>query len=685
MTNRLSRLGSTMKACIRSEQALRSTPGLVRLCAAAVFLLVPLTCAIGQETCPAPLERLPLHRRSVDSTLEASLLSQGQSEPPAESSQVPWDPSVWDDAIRSKLRRQLEQARILEPSTLVYIFEDRSTAHLESHRIPVAKSAFWCLARPGDNVVLIWGTDTHMTTVFEVDRAEGRLYLVDPWPEVFLIPDAALVPYPDFMRSRGRAVDARFQDRLLVSVDKNRFLRQIRSLQTMDDHRLREHFFDISPQAKANPAVHQAFGSTFFHGLTFHRWYDNRFMNLAVNSFTTAMETAAARQNEKAELAAAQRLHLAARIARYVGLKRRDHGQVSQMKDLIKRIGIRFDEGAIEDTYSALDWFQLGIAAGDARNNEAAVSYFDKALERDEFLAEALMGKAIANHELRRYAESVENASRVIKLVSVRRAHLTEISSKRRAEDIIGRALDADEGRKIEFIERQAMTTRRKSVSRVLAFRDPEDQRQIIAIAERIQSVDAAGAVAILGRALTEGTDWFVRAAVCRSLGKIRGNKDAANRLQSALAHDDKWNVRQSAILGLMSIGSVGDRALPQILMALEDDNFDVQYTAGQFLDIRLGQDASAAIQAVVDTGEGTIVRRAIGALSQGVSDERDEVAEAMAHALTRIVRSLSPQAIEDLRGEFETAGDLMLGHANEHIRSYGATVNRILAGGVTD
>lgn len=685
MRNRPSRLGSTTKAWIRSLEALYGTSSLVRLCVAAVFLFVPLTCALGQETCPAPLERLALHQRAVNSTLEASLLSQGQSEPPDESNQVPWDPAVWDDAIRSKLRRELEQARLLAPSTLVYIFEDSDTAHLESHRIPVAKSAFWCLVRPGDNVVLIWGANSHTTTVFEVDRAKGRLYLVDPWPEAFLIPDAELVPYPDFMRSRGRAVDARFLDKLLVSVERDRFLRQIRSLQTMDDHRLREHFFDISPHEKANPAVHQAFGWTFFNGLTFHRWYDNRFMDLAVSSFTSAMETAAAKQDEKAERAAAQRLHLAARIARYEAIKRRDHDQVSQMKDFLKRISIRFDAGAIEDTYTALNWFQLGIAAGDTRNNEAAVSYFDKALERDKSFSEALLGKAVANHELRRYAESVENASRVIKLASVRRAALTEVSSKRGVDDIIGRALDADEASKIEFMERQAVRTRHKSVSRVLAFRDPENQRQIIPIAERIQSVDPGGAVAILGRALTEGTDRFVRAEVCRSLGKMRGNEDAANRLQNALAHDDKWNVRQSAILGLMSIGPVGDRALPQILTALEDDNFDVQYTAGQFLDIRLGQDASAAIKAVVDTGDGTIVRRAIGTLSQGVSDERDEVAEAMAHALTRIVKSLSPQAIEDLRGELETAGDLMMGHANEHIRSHGATINRILASDVTD
>jgi len=611
--------------------------GNARRCFALTALWLPLALmlavcpAIYARQCPDSKAHSSLHEKNIRNQLDASLESQNIRPPPSDD--PPWSHSDWDDSFKGKLQIQSLLKGLEHEPTLVFIFESEKAQIVEQNNIPVSKADFWCLVRPGDNIILARRI-SHMTTVFAVDRQNDRLYIVDAWPENFLLPNAEIVSYPEYMQKKGLPVEEKFKDKLLLSIDRETFLRSVQWLQTIDTPSLREHYFEINPNRKNMAGVHLAFGQTFFHGLTINEWIDHRYMSYAVESFEEAVRTADLPREATIQLQAVKSLYVASMIEIYSARRRKNSQELDRYRKILQKTTEQFSGIKFDEILSEFDLFQIGIAAGQARAKTQALNYFNRAIVKNEKFAAAILGRAITHFQMKSYIEAEKDADLVIQLVAARKEVLGQKAEDRDKSDIIGRDLDIGEAVKLRFMDMTARDHRIKALSRILMSPDTQKRSQVIQIAKRIYAWDVDFSLQVFKQMLYYDHDYELRINIVRALAEMKKQPEAVSLIEEALSKDNKWNVRQAAIVALIGIGSASDRSVPLVINALRDENFDVRYTAGLFLDHKFKDAISKRIQEVVGQSEEPAVKAVfedlISTLGEGRQDSRRDAAGAL-------------------------------------------------------
>jgi len=637
-----------------------------------VIVLVAVSTA-ALAACPPP-ETVGISGHDITKIGLASLEAQGMSEPP--NSDPPWSYADWRQAIRSKIRWQLESIGVPNADRVLFAFERRQPVPAPLRGpgaepegpifIPVRPETLWCLVAPGDIVVFLRGI-SHMSTVFGVDRSNEVIYFADPWPESFLLPEFDLVRVSAVTDAPAYAA---YSEKLLVKLSRKAFERRVHSLYKIGTRHLPEAVMDLEPDARDDPYLHLAFGLTLLQGNTFSNWYDLRYADIAASSLSAALSAAPPGDLELRRFAA-EKLYLAVRLS--TALARAVPPQAAALSE--------FNEAALETAFDRDAHIRLGVAHGIAKEYKTAIKHFDRSLEIEPDWSVALTARAIARWELRERRGAVADAEEALARLAHEAARLSEQRASRLPSNWIGAHLDRD-------TERRLVILRGMLLDRVLlAQKSSEARRKVLDLTAGLVNIDDPTAVAIPLRMLEVEPDKQLRADAARELGKSGQVGLAVPALQAAVACDPDWIVRQFGLVALINLGDAAAAAVPQVMAVLMHPNYDVRYTAELFLGNHNATEETEAVKAAVGDGERKfedVIAELVAQVGTAAGAERSATARALVlTARGTCAPSFAPRARSMpwfVRNVYKDAETNLTAQASDQARQAAAELAQIIS-----
>ncbi len=286
---------------------------------------------------------------------------------------------------QQRLTRKMENA-------LTFAFLNERLSPETPFEIPASAETMWCLARPGDDVLLSDRVTHHYTEVGSIDHTAGFIEFIDPWPnQCFLL------------ENQNEAGIAAQIEGTSIIISKVEFLRVITGLQTIDSPDFIDEFVDLEPANIGNPALHFALGSSLlFNG-------NDAYVRNAVRPLRFALDLAQEQHNQKLAESAAQKLHLALSLIFYL-----ERTLAGNDLALLNDLEMRYAEKDRVSLSTAEDCYRLGLAAGKGLDFEKSVAAFSCALEKDPEYEDAYTYRALSRQRLGQLADGLEDTSQAI-------------------------------------------------------------------------------------------------------------------------------------------------------------------------------------------------------------------------------------------------------------------------------
>ncbi|PTL85031.1 tetratricopeptide repeat protein [Vitiosangium sp. GDMCC 1.1324] len=259
------------------------------------------------------------------------------------------------------------------PDTTIYLAfcSDRAKLPLDQ-AVPVPREDLWWLAASSDTLLVSDRLTHHYTAVWYVDEDEGRIHLLDPWPDRIFLKKGLNAAGVE-ARIEPVTSDAKHRR---ISITREEFLRVAVGLITRDTPELIEDYLAARSGGCKRFDVRLAFGLALMDA---EQYALARFATVHLEAALRLAE--AAGQAERAQDAAA-RLHVALVSAIHYQRWSKDDLAPKPFEDALRHLTARYGE----DRLLAAAWLRelcsIGHAAGISRDHDAALHFLEVAVSR---------------------------------------------------------------------------------------------------------------------------------------------------------------------------------------------------------------------------------------------------------------------------------------------------------------
>ena len=334
-----------------------------------------------------------------------------------------WKPDLYDykESLQSTYIRSLQSRHF--PETLYFMFIAEPYKSDKPGVINVDRHSAWCLIRAGDSVYLRRGRITHITSVFMKNIQNGEIFFLDPWPRRFLIRpskiDKTIIP--------GKEI---------LVIKKKYFIRSLVGFVTLDTPDLLDYYFKIKPNEKNNPIPYLSFGEEVIY------FGDDRFVDTATSYFRRAQNVAKRANNQAMIERTANRLYLSLLLGYYKSLKSGRSRTAVLIEGELENLWKEYGNEEILKGNRAIDFYRLGLRAGEVNKLESAIYFFGRAIHLKEDYQGAYLYRAVAKSKLRDSNGVITDATAAIRFNDDGFSKLKKRVQGRHAYDKFGQGAD---------------------------------------------------------------------------------------------------------------------------------------------------------------------------------------------------------------------------------------------------
>jgi tetratricopeptide (TPR) repeat protein len=152
----------------------------------------------------------------------------------------------------------------------------------------------------------------------------------------------------------------------------------------------------------------------------------------------------------------ANRLHLALLIEYYRHTLQKDRARAETILAELKELWHRYGKEEILSQNRELDYYRLGLLAGNAWDLDSAILFFTRAVEKDPVYQQAYVYRALAKGKKQDAVGAIQDATRALEL----NAEARESLAKQKKRDYIGQWKDASMERNLGDLQALALQVR---------------------------------------------------------------------------------------------------------------------------------------------------------------------------------------------------------------------------------
>jgi tetratricopeptide (TPR) repeat protein len=288
--------------------------------------------------------------------------------------------------------------------SLRFVFNRRGFGSQLPQVLQATPAVLWCLTMPGDVVLLSDKVTHHVTEIYQLDREQGLVDLVDAWPEAIFLRRGKNAAGVD-----AQLVDSPSGTRKLVRITRAEFLKVLVGTMMFDGVDLPEQYLALDSAAGAQAKTHLGIAATFLS------YPSDLFVADAIGYLERAVAIAERASDRALRDAAASKLHLAYRVALYGSVAGGPAGDPVP-REKLERLELRYEVSALEARYSGMDFYRLGVAAGRATRLTEAVELLSRSIAKQPDHQDSYLARAAAFTVLRDRASALRDARHALAL-----------------------------------------------------------------------------------------------------------------------------------------------------------------------------------------------------------------------------------------------------------------------------